>query len=278
LAFAFTLAAVSPSFATTVFVAADDSNLYTIDPTTGATSLIGNMGVEMTDIAFLNGAMFGVSFPATGNNSLYSINPNTGAATKIGTDTGNYMNALQFGPDGTLYAAGGVPGCGPPPQTACNSFFTINTGTGVASPVGTGAYSSSGDLEFIGNTLYLTSVTATTDQLFTIDPATGAGTLVGDTGFAYVFGEAYVPETGTLYGFSDVGNHVIAINPSTGVANSIATYSSNFEILGAATSPVPEPRQIWIVIAFAGLAWLVVRYRKKTDLDKVPFRRHNELA
>ncbi len=272
IAFAITLVAIVPSFATTVYVAADNDNLYTIDPTTGVTTLVGNMGVEMTDIAFSNGAMFGVSFPASGPDSLYSINPNTGAATLIGP-TSVFLNALQFGPDGTtLYAAGGSPGCGPSPSpTACNSLYTINTATGAAALVGTGTYNSSGDLEF-ASSLFLTSATSSTDQLFTVDPTTGAGTPVGGgIGYAQVYGLAYVPETNTLYGFNDVGNNVIAINTGTGAGTFVANYSGSFEILGAATA-VPEPRAAGImVVGFGALAGVLARRKlRKQGLDTAP--------
>jgi hypothetical protein len=264
--FAMALVAVVPCFATTVYVSADNDNLYTIDPTTGATTLVGNMGAEMTDIALRNGAMFGTDFPVSGPNSLYAINPTTGATTLIGS-TSVYLNALQFGSDGTLYGAGGAPGCGPPPHvTACNSLYTINTTTGAATLVGTGVYNSSGDLESIGG-LYLSSATSTTDQLFTVDAITGAGTLVGDIGFAQVYGLGYVPETGTLYGFNDVGNNVLSINTTTGAGTSIAQYSSSFEILGAATdATVPEPRTTGILTVGLGLLLGVVgrsRLRKR---------------
>jgi len=271
------LAATVPSFGTTVYVSASDANLYTIDPTTGATTLIGSTTVPMADIAVLNGEMFGVSFPASGDSFLYSIDPTTGAATEIG-DTGLFLNALQFAPDGTLYAAGGSPGCGPPPQAACNSFVTINTTTGLASLVGTGGYESAGDLEFVGSTLYLTSRTSTTDSLYTVTPGNGAASLVGDIGFSQVFGLAYIPETGTLYGFDDVGNDVLSINPSTGAGTKVETYSSNFEIYGSATSTVPEPRETAAALGFALLAGIAIRNRRKRSLTWPALGGNNKVA
>jgi len=248
-----------PSFADTIYVAGDNSNLYTIDPTTGATTFVGAMGVVMTDIALRNGAMYGVSFPASGPDSLYSINPNTGAATLVG-GTGVFLNALEFGADGTLYGAGGAPGCGPPPHaTTCNSFYKLDVGTGLATLIGTGTYDSAGDLAFVGSPLYLTSVlNASTDQLFTVNPTTGAGSLVGNIGFAQVFGLAYA--SGTLYGFNDVGNNVIRINTATGAGTSVATYSG-FEILGATSVVVPEPRGLGALAGLVALVGVLVRRR-----------------
>src|ERR1700722_8332048 len=132
----------APAFATVIYVSGTDDNLYTINPTTGATTLVGNMGVEMSDIAIDNvgptPTMFGVSLPPNGStdSNLYSINMNTGAATEIGS-TGSFVNSLQFSSSGTLYGAGGVAGCGPPPadSTTCSTFFTVNTTTGHATAV-----------------------------------------------------------------------------------------------------------------------------------------------
>jgi hypothetical protein len=210
---------------TVVFVAGDDSNLCTINAPTGATTLIGPLGIEMSDIAARNGLMYGISFPPSGPSRLYSINEQTAAATPIGASLDAFLNGLQFGPDGTLYASGG------------DSLYRVNTSTGVASLIGSGTgagmYNSSGDLEFVGNTMYLTSLLSmATDQLFTIDPTTGQGTLIGNIGYPSVYGLA--DPNGVIYGFNTVGNHVLSISLVTGAATPVSTYSAAFHILGAA--------------------------------------------
>jgi len=82
-------------------VSGTNDDLYTINPTTGATTLIGSMGVEMSDIAIENvggvATMFGVSLAT--NSGLYTINMATGAATLIG-NSGTFLNALQFSSTG----------------------------------------------------------------------------------------------------------------------------------------------------------------------------------
>ncbi len=270
-----TLALLATStFASTIYVSGTNDDLYTINPTTGATTLIGDMGVEMSDIAIDNiggtATMFGVSFAA--NSGLYSINMTTGAATLIGS-SGTFLDALAFSPTGTLYAAGGTAGCGPPPASspACGTLYTVNTSTGHATAVNStpGGYNSAGDLEFIGNTLYVTSDSSSTngggnDTLYTINPATGIGTAAtNNLGFQFVYGLAYVPESSTLYGFNDVGNHVVTINPSTGVATSVATYSNTIEITGAAEL-APEPGTLAIMaLGLATLAGLAFRSRQR---------------
>jgi hypothetical protein len=280
--------AALPAFSTTIYVSGSDANLYTIDPTSGVTTLIGSTGVAMADIGILNGILYGVSFEA--DSALYTIDPNTGAATKIGP-SGFFLNSLQGASNGTLYAAGGPADCGVPPFPPCNQFFTVNTTTGAATEVGSpGTYSASGDLEFIGSTLYLTSQLAATDFLYTIDPTTGVASSIGDISFAEVFGLAYVPGTGTgtLYGFNDDGNNVIAINPLTGAGNKVANYTNNFEIYGAAVSPVPEPGGAVVVLGLGMLFALIVRYYRSNrnkgrhpaalPLDTATLRDHNGLA
>jgi len=193
--------------------AGSDGRLYSIVPTTGATTLIGPLATVMSDIAAYDGSLYGISYSTP--SVLYGIDPNTGAGTAIGSGTGATLDALVFSPSGTLYAAG------------ADSLYTINTSTGnstlVGSGSGAGTYSSSGDLEFDATgKLYLTSVGFSGDQLFSLNPATGQGTSIGNIGFSGVLGLAYY--SGIVYGFTS-GGQVITINLSTGVGTAIASYT-----------------------------------------------------
>jgi hypothetical protein len=250
--FAAMLLAITPLAASTIYLSGSDGFLYTFDTTTNTMTQGADMGIVMSDIAFLNGTLYGVSFEADSN--LYTIDPTTGATNAVGA-TGTFLNAL-LGANGNLYAAGGVAGCDIPPAVPCDSFYTVSTSTGAASLVGSGLYDSSGDLETdpsASGSLFLTSQPdASTDQLWVIDSATGTGTSLGDIGYAEVFGLAYT--NGTLYGFNDVGNDVLTINTTTGAGTLLTSYSPNFEILGATVNPVPEPRETGIVLAGLGLA------------------------
>src|SRR5262245_19195806 len=130
--------------------------LGTLDVATGTVTVIGNMGVTMTDIAFdPAGNLFGLSF-----SSLYSINPTTAAVTLIGDHGILGGNALVFASNGTLYGAGF--------QTT--NLFTINPSTGVSSVVGNMGFSSGGDLAFNGGNFFLAS---TSTQLIQVNPSTG---------------------------------------------------------------------------------------------------------
>jgi hypothetical protein len=156
--------------------------LGTVDVATGTVNVIGNMGVVMTDIAFDPlGNLYGLSF-----GSFYSINPTTAAATFIGNHGINTGNALVFGTDGTLYAAG----------AGSLSLFTINPATGAATNLGSMGFASGGDLAFNAGEFYLAS---SGSQLVKIDLANLANTAaVGSFGVGGVFGLA-TGDNGVLY-------------------------------------------------------------------------------
>ena len=111
---------------------ATDSTLYSLNPTTGALSVIGAMGVPfMIDIAINNsGQMYGHSIAT---DSIYSINTSTGVATLIGPTgvAANFAQSIDFDKStGVLYAwlyvGGGV-----------NQFASIDLATGAATTVST---------------------------------------------------------------------------------------------------------------------------------------------
>lgn len=190
------------SAAPVLWVGDGDGTLGTVDVATGTATVVGQMPVTMTDIAFdPSGNLWGITFT-----QLYQINPTTAAATLVG-NLGTSANSLVFGADGTLY-------------TANSSLFTVNTSTGAASLIGGGGrYGSSGDLAFIGGNLYLSSVG---DNLFAINTATGVGTLVGPIGFSSVFGLA-TDNNIDLYGIT--GTNVLGISTATGAGTILVNYA-----------------------------------------------------
>jgi hypothetical protein len=225
----------------------DDSigNLATVDVATGSVNVIGNMGATMTDIAFdPSGNLYGIDFF-----TLYSINPATAAVTSIGA-TGTTLNSLVFNSDGTLYSAN-------------NALYTIDTGTGLATLVGNGgdAYSSSGDLAFIGDELYLSSSPG--DQLFRLDKSTGVGTNIGNIGFPSVFGLA-TNNNVDLFGVS--GTQVISVDLATGAGSLLVNYSGQglSSAFGSSfieeASVIPVPPAVWLFAS--GLLGLVGMARR----------------
>jgi hypothetical protein len=221
--------------------------LGTVDVATGTVSIIGNMGVVMTDIGFdPAGNLFGMSFT-----NLYSINKTTAAPTLIGAHGISGGNALVFGTDGTLYGAG-----------ATTNLYTINPTTGASTLVGNMGASSAGDLAFNGGNFYLAS-----SQLVRVNPVTGAGVVVGPFGFPSVFGLATAGNA-VMYGIS--GTQIFSVNTATGAGTLVSNYggqglgnangSSFFEEAGA--EPVPEPSTLSLGILGLSGCWLALRRKR----------------
>lgn len=166
---------------------------------TGAVSVIGPLGVTLTDIAFdPTGALFGLSF-----DDLYAVDPETAATTLIGPHDVPAGNALVFGEDGTLYAAGNASG----------DLFTIDPDTGATTALGFTGFASGGDLAFVGNELFLAS---SDGELVEIDPSgTLQGTPVGAFGVPEVFGIATDDES-ALFGVG--GTTIFSVDLATGAA------------------------------------------------------------
>jgi hypothetical protein len=87
----------------------DESNLYTIDPATGATTLVGPTGLFNTQAGLAYDPETYVLYLNLGspNNALYRVNPSTGLATLVGPNgstAGSGIDGIAFVP-----AATGVP-------------------------------------------------------------------------------------------------------------------------------------------------------------------------
>jgi hypothetical protein len=118
-----------------------DYNLYRMDTTTGAATLVGPLvgPVDIMDLAFApNGELWGV-----GNAGLWKINPITGQATfATAVDGLVQMMSIAFDASGTLFGA---------TYEAPSRFYQVNPVTGQTSLVGTfsdTSYVHGGDIFF----------------------------------------------------------------------------------------------------------------------------------
>lgn len=203
-----TLYASGPS----IFAADSRGKLVNMNLGTGQTQTIGQMSVVMYDIAVSKtGQMYGVD--RTSN--LYKINKSNASVSKIGS-VGKFANALTFGPNGKLYAAG------------YNKLMTLNTSTGQGTVIGSmGNNNSAGDLAFDGSgNLYLTT---TADKLVKVNTSTGQATTIGSMNFHQVYGLGF--KNGVMYGLSNYNEKAFKINLSNAQCTLTSFFGNN--VIGA---------------------------------------------
>jgi hypothetical protein len=192
-----------------LYVEDPQSNLYTMDSTTGSVSMVGAMGISnVTDIAFHGPTLYGTTF-----NQFLRIDPKTATSVVVGNIGIGSTNSLAVASNGTIYGLVYASGGG--------QLITINPVTGVGTSVGSlgSGLTPSGDLSFDENdNLYATLNNAGTVQLATINLNTGAATLVGNIGFSDVYGLAFY--CCNLYGATASGE-LLKINAATGAGTLI---------------------------------------------------------
>lgn len=88
-----------------IYAIGKDGNLYTINPSTYATTLVGATGVDpylLQSLAFdcKTGILYWVAHTSEGNNILYTVNTTTGEATEVGkigtSDKGLFTSAMDI--------------------------------------------------------------------------------------------------------------------------------------------------------------------------------------
>jgi hypothetical protein len=160
--------------------------LITINPASGAATLIGDLGAPVGDITFDSGGTLYAWF-AGATNSLATVNLSTGLATAVGPSgfvgggpCANGGNGLSFS-GGILYLS---------PKGVAGALYTVNPATGAAAggPTMSGApITSCGALAAMATsntgTLYAIDTDragpTATNALVTINTSTGAITQVG---------------------------------------------------------------------------------------------------
>lgn len=209
-------APAAPPAAPLVYLCDRSGRLGTLNLTTKAVKVIGNLGVVLTDIAFApNGTLYGLSFT-----TFYRVDKTTGRATRIGSLGVNGLNALGFSKSGKAIAA----------SYRQTGFFTINLATGRATATGSnGGYLSAGDLTYGGDHLdFSTSNGLLIDYNLTI-----RSRVAHPDHIANLYG-LVVPAVGQLYGVA--GTTLYRINPATGAGTAVTSFNGKglAQIYGAA--------------------------------------------
>lgn len=234
--------------------------LGTVDTGTGAVDVIGSMGAVMTDIAFdPDGNLFGITF-----SSLFSINPLTAASTFIGNHSVPGGNALVFGTNGTLYAAG----------FSSTSLYTINPASGASTNLGNMGFTSGGDLAFVGDDFYLADGGS---NLVSVDLSNlSNSSAIGPFGIGSVFGIA--TSESTLFGVG--GTQIFMVDVATGAGSGVVNFGgqglgsafgqSFYDESGAPgpgpgpnPNPIPLPASALMLLGALGMAGFACRPRRR---------------
>ena len=152
------------------------SNIWTIDETTGAMTLVGASGIGLNGLAYDDntGILYGCSLT-----SLYTVDQTTGAATLVGAmgNPGAAMIGLGCDNDGNLYGE----------DLGDDSLYSIDPTTGAATLIGSfGAidlnYAQDMEYDKNNNILYLSALTqhaGNEGALYSVDVTTGLATYIG---------------------------------------------------------------------------------------------------
>jgi hypothetical protein len=198
--------------------------LLRIDLATGATTVVGPLGIRVQegDVTYepATGSILGVN----AGGELYRIDPATGAATVIGMVPAppslQELSGLAFDAAGTLYAL-----------DVGHSGGTVSRGE--------------------------------RDRLLTLDPTTGEvlrEVPLGGPGLGFGAGLAFDPDTGTLFVAEGQGMNsplnrapgLYTIDPTTGQLNVVGAMEWRYGVSGIAF--VPEPSQACLALLVTSLA------------------------
>ena len=271
LVFLFGFIAFAQSVYAGTMYATDDitDNLYTINTTTGAATLVGPTGqdLSLSGLAYdtANSTMYvsDVSLPTDGY-GLGSVNLATGAVAIIGSHViSNDIMGLAF-IGNTLYGS----------DADNDSLDTINLATGAATIVGPFVNQDSNGMKCLAydsetNTLYGMGNT----NVYTIDPMTGTATLVGPLGvtFGNYVGCEVDSSTGILYAGDDPAGNLYSVNKTTGTATLVGP--TGIQISGLAYVPskatsVPTMNEWGMIIFLIAAGFGSVYYLRRLKIKE----------
>lgn len=226
-----------------------DGNLDSINPHTGAVSVIGPTG--FTDCSSPSSPTCGpnsqLSFGSAGGtlyatdfaNNLFTVNPITGSATLVGA-TG--IPAVPFIPVSTN------------PDGSFNFYDENLFG------VGGSLYVNFDAATFNPATSQVT--TAILPALYRIDVNTGQATRIASTDLGLI---TILNLNGTVYGFNGLSNQVVTLDVSNGTTTAVSNIDPSAGLIGGAAG-VPEPSSV--ALAAIGLMSVAIHRRRTRLLER----------
>jgi hypothetical protein len=157
------------SFNGTLYTLDDSVNLYTVNPTNGNQTLVGNLGSGL-EYGICGSTTKGLYYLSYEEVSLYSINPATGAATLLGPSGIPFQenDGISAG-SSSLYVSVGN-----------GTLYLMNTKTGKATPVG--------PMGGVGSTIYamayengvMYAATISPNSIYAVNTSRAAGTFIAN--------------------------------------------------------------------------------------------------
>ena len=187
-----------------VVLVADDitHSLYTVNVLTGATTLVGPLGIANPSAMTSHNGVVLVA-DATAPDSLYTVNVLTGATTLVGPLGITNPSAMTSHNGVVLVADTTVP----------DSLYTVNVLTGATTLVGLLGITNPSAMTS-HNGVVLVADTTVPDSLYTVNVLTGATTLVGPLGILTPFG--MTSHNGVVLVADDITHSLYTVNVLTG--------------------------------------------------------------
>lgn len=247
-----------PASAALFGLSSNTNSLYSIDAGTGAATLIGATGfnVSLTGLSFADGVLYGTDiFNLPGGLYMATIDTTTGAATGFSDQDGSInWHGLASMESGPLYTI----------DIDDNNILKSITTGGVVTSIGSGAGIDGRGMAYDdGNgILYATGGSS----LYTVDTTTGTSSLIGNMGLnTSYFGLAFDEINGILYGNGADANSLYRIDVTTGAATLIgANGVSDIDGLAWIEMDVPRiPVPAALPLLASGIGALAVMRRRR---------------
>jgi len=235
------------------------SDLYSIDQSTGAATLIGATGQNIGDMTNIGNSLIGIDLT---NNKLWTLDAATGLAFNGVSITGTRgtITSIAWDPLSKL-----LYGDTTNAFSGSDLLYTIDATTGAASLVGTLGASDLFGLGFGQSGALFGSDSI--GGVFNVNTGTGAAGLIGPSGVFSLYDLALRPEDHVMFGSPGTNPGLLTIDTATGAATSVGSFGAPLNIAGLAFigGGVPEPDAWALMIGGLALAGASLRARRRAS-------------